>query len=269
METGLAPIVLVGAGRMGGAMLEGWLKAGLSTSRVVVVDPQPPASVTEREIRVADTVGDIEGWAGSIVLAVKPQVMEQVLPHLSGLARENTVVVSVAAGTSIATLAGVLPDGQPIVRAMPNTPAQIGKGMTVLVANRATTDDQRAGVEALLATSGRTAWIEDEALMDAVTAVSGSGPAYVFLLAECMAEAGERAGLPPELAQDLARQTIVGAGALLGEVDLPAKTLRENVTSPGGTTQAALDVLSRKGGLPDLMGEAVEAARARSVALGG
>ncbi len=187
---------------------------------------------------------------------------------MSALAAPDTAIVSIAAGVRLATLEKGFPAGQPIIRAMPNTPAQVGMSMTVAVPNANVTTLEREVVEALLSAIGKFAWIKDEALLDAVTAVSGSGPAYVFLLAECLAAAARDVGLPGDLADLLARQTVAGSGALLAESPLPPKTLRENVTSPGGTTAEALSVLMAEDGLKPLLIRAVEAAKKRSMELG-
>lgn len=261
------PLVLVGAGKMGGAMLAGWLDCGLDPKGVTVVDPSPPPEMTA----LVETAGiaraaSAEGLAAPAVLvvAVKPQMMAAVLPTLAPVVGPNTVVVSVAAGTRLSTLRAALGDAPAIVRAMPNTPAQVGRGMTVGCAGPEVTEAQRDIVTRLLEAVGDVAWIADENDMDAVTAVSGSGPAYVFLLAECLAAAGEAAGLAPELATRLARATVSGAGELLARSQESSETLRRNVTSPGGTTAAALAVLMAEAGVPDLMKAAVAAAAARS-----
>jgi pyrroline-5-carboxylate reductase len=200
-----------------------------------------------------------------IVVAVKPQVIDEVLPPLGRLARQNTVVLSVAAGRRMEGFEPHLGAGVAVVRAMPNTPASVGRGITVAIGNRHLTPAQRATCDALLKAIGEVAWIDDEGLMDAVTAVSGSGPAYVFYLAECMARAGAEAGLPPELAEQLARWTVSGAGELLHRSDLDAAALRQNVTSPNGTTFAALQVLmDADAGMAKLMAKAVAAAARRS-----
>jgi pyrroline-5-carboxylate reductase len=269
---GAAPLLLVGAGKMGGAMLERWLASGLDPRQVTILDPyiaaEQKAAVTGAGVSVAGSAGEIEGGFSLLVLAVKPQSMADVLPAVRPLSSAATTIVSVAAGIRLETLAAGFPPGQPIVRVMPNTPAQVGMGMSVGVGNAEVSEEQRAVVDALFAAIGKVAWVDDEAQMDAVTAVSGSGPAYVFLLAECLAEAGRQAGLPAELAKLLGRQTVAGAGALLAESPLPAGLLRQNVTSPKGTTAAALDVLMAEDGLQPLLTRAVEAAKRRSVELG-
>lgn len=268
-----APLLLVGAGKMGGAMLEGWLRRGLDPGQVTVIDPL----VEESRRQALEWEGVIFETSAAdvapadfrvLVIAVKPQIIDQALAEIRHLAAPETVVVSIAAGIRLDRLEMAFAAGQPIVRAMPNTPAQVGQGMTVAIGNGSPSADQRTVVDALLATIGQVAWIGDEALMDAVTAVSGSGPAYVFLLAECLAEAGIKAGLPPDLAERLARQTVAGGGALLAASDLPAAELRRNVTSPNGTTAAALAVLMAEGGLQPLLTEAVVAAKRRSIELG-
>jgi pyrroline-5-carboxylate reductase len=263
-------ILLAGAGKMGGAMLEGWLALGLSPARVAVIEPQPSRDIAvlgERGLRLnpsRDAAGDV----AAVVVAVKPQVADEAFPALVPFVGGTTVVVSIMAGRTLRFLADGLP-GAALVRAMPNTPAAIGRGITVAVANPRVSPEQRALVDALLSAVGVVEWIADEALMDAVTALSGSGPAYVFLLAEAMAHAGAAAGLPTALAATLARATVAGAGELLHRSPLDAATLRQNVTSPGGTTAAALDVLMAEDGLQRLMTQAIAAATKRSRELAG
>ena len=264
-------LVLVGAGKMGGAMLHGWLALGFDPAKAVVFEPQPSdeiAALAARGVRLnppADRVGD----AAAMVIAVKPQVAGEVVPAYAGLVGADTVAVSIMAGQTLKTLSGLLPSGTAIVRSMPNTPAAIGRGITVAVANGQVSAEQRALAHRLLAAVGAVEWVADEALMDAVTAVSGSGPAYVFLLAEAMAAAGVAAGLQPPLAAKLARETVAGSGELLHRSDLDAAVLRRNVTSPGGTTAAALEVLMAAEGLQPLMEKAVAAATRRSRELAG
>ena len=263
-------ILLAGAGKMGGAMLDAWVALGLSPANVVVLEPQPSpdiAALTERGVRLnppRDSVGDI----AAAVLAVKPQIAPEVLTALAPFVAGATVVLSIMAGRTLRFLADNLP-GAALVRAMPNTPAAIGRAITVAIANPRVSPEQRALVDALLSAVGAVEWITDEALMDAVTALSGSGPAYVFLLAESMARAGTAAGLPPTLAATLARATVAGAGELLNRSLLDPATLRQNVTSPGGTTAAALEVLMAQDGLERLMTAAVAAATKRSRDLAG
>jgi len=261
-----ASLLLVGCGKMGGAMLDGWLKAG-TVGRVVVVEPSGlPEGMRNPAVTAATGPQDLPaGFVPDVVvLAVKPQVMDGVVPGYAGLVGPNTVFLSVAAGKTIAYFHRHLGSDAAIVRAMPNTPAAIGRGITVACPNAAVGDAQRALCDALLRAVGEVGWVEDESLMDAVTAVSGSGPAYVFLLAEAMAAAGEAAGLPPELAQRLARVTVAGSGELLHQSPQSAAALREAVTSPGGTTRAALDVLMAPDGLTELMTRGVAAAAKRS-----
>ena len=202
------------------------------------------------------------------MIAVKPQMMDKVLPGLTGLVGPKTVVVSVAAGTPIATFKSYLGADLGVVRVMPNTPAQVGRGMFAGYASEGVAKDMCEAIADLMSSAGKFTWVSEEALIDAVTAVSGSGPAYVFYMVEALAKAGEALGLDVEAANLMARQTIVGAGELLHQSPLPASTLRENVTSPGGTTAAALAVLmAEKGGLYDLLAEATVAARDRSIEL--
>jgi pyrroline-5-carboxylate reductase len=262
-------LLLAGAGNMGSALLAGWLQQGLAPAQIIVQDPAPPPRATEllarRGLTARAAVSSLPDPPAVIVVAVKPQVMDEVFPGIAKLAGKSTVVLSIAAGRTIASFARHLPEGTAIVRAMPNTPAAIGRGITVGVPNAQVSARQRATCDALLRAIGEVSWIDDESLIDAVTAVSGSGPAYVFYLAECLADAAVKAGLPPELAQKLARTTVAGSGELLHRSDLGADVLRQNVTSPGGTTNAALEVLmARNGGLPELMREAVAAAARRS-----
>ena len=257
-------IALAGAGKMGGAMLTGWLAQGLDPTRVAVIEPQPSpeiSALTTKGIRLNPSAGDI-GKVDTLVVAVKPQSFREAGAALKPFVGTSTLAVSIMAGTTIATIGQVC--GGVVVRAMPNTPAAIGRGITVAVAARNVSAVQRATADALLRATGSVEWIDDESLMDAVTAVSGSGPAYIFLLAEELARAGVEAGLPEELATRLARETVAGSGELLHRSELASATLRQNVTSPGGTTAAALDVLMAKDGLQPLMIRAIAAAKKRS-----
>lgn len=259
-------VVLVGAGRMGGAMLASWLRLGLDPKHVAVLEPQASTEVSalaRNGLRLNPDAAQIRD-AAAVVIAIKPQEAPKVVPSLAPLVGAQTVAVSIMAGKSIGFLARALPAGTALVRAMPNTPAAIGRGITVAVPNAHVGASQRDLASRLLAATGAVEWISDEGLMDAVTAVSGSGPAYVFLLAETLANAGVAAGLPAALAQKLARETVAGAGELLNRSDLDAPTLRQNVTSPSGTTAAALEVLMGKDGLDALMTRAVAAATKRS-----
>lgn len=265
--TGGARLLLVGCGKMGGAMLDGWLSAG-TVARAVIVDPSgPPESVRGNPaVTTADGPGALpDGFAPDVVvLAVKPQVMDGVLPGYRALVRPGTVFLSIAAGKTIGSFERSLGGEAAIVRAMPNTPAAIGRGMTVAVGNAAVTAEQTALCDALLRAVGDVAWVADEALIDPVTAVSGSGPAYVFLLVEALAKAGEASGLPADLAMRLARATVAGAGELIHRSETAAADLRKAVTSPNGTTQAALEVLMAGDGVQPLLDRAVAAATRRS-----
>jgi pyrroline-5-carboxylate reductase len=264
------PIVLCGAGKMGGALLEGWLQAGLAPDKIAVIEPHPAppiAALAARGVRFNPAPAALKD-AAAIVIAVKPQIAAEAVPALAPMIGLTTVIVSIMAGRTLQFLAGALPNAGALVRAMPNTPAAIGRGITVAVPLHVN-EAQRDLAHRLLIASGTVEWVADEALMDAVTAVSGSGPAYVFLLAEALAQAGVGCGLPQPLAEKLARETVAGAGELLHRSALDAATLRENVTSPGGTTAAALDVLMRADGLSPLLQKAVAAATARSRKLAG
>jgi pyrroline-5-carboxylate reductase len=255
-------IALAGAGKMGGAMLTGWLAQGLDPRRVVVIEPHPSQEIKALAgIRLNPTPQDT-GEVDTLVVAVKPQSFREAGAALKQFTGSSTLVVSIMAGTPIAVLEAVV--GGSVVRAMPNTPAAIGRGITVAVAAKKVSAAQREIADALLRATGSVEWVDKESLMDAVTAVSGSGPAYVFLLAEELARAGVAAGLPAELATKLARETVAGSGELLHRSDLSSATLRQNVTSPGGTTAAALDVLMGPDGMEKLMTRAVAAATQRS-----
>ena len=257
-------IVLCGAGKMGGAMLSGWLAQGLDANRVAVIEPYPSDEIkalTARGVRLNPAPKDV-GSVAALVVALKPQMFREAGPQLRPFAGSSTLVVSIMAGITIAAINEVC--GGSVVRAMPNTPAAIGRGITVAVAAGNVSAAQRAVADALLRATGSVEWVDDEDLMDAVTAVSGSGPAYIFLLAEELARAGVAAGLPAALATKLARETVAGSGELLHRSDAPSATLRQNVTSPGGTTAAALEVLMGEGGMQQLMIRAIAAATKRS-----
>lgn len=266
-----APLVLIGAGKMGGAMLAGWLDRGLAADGVVVVEPRASA---ELAALCADRGVDLVASAPAgvkarvMIVAVKPQVLGDVLPGLVSLIGPETVVVSVVAGKTIAAFASGLGTAS-IVRTIPNTPAQVGRGITAAVADPSVSADDRALVAALLAAVGEVEWVARESDIDLVTAVSGSGPAYVFHMVEALAAAGAAAGLDADLAARLARATIEGAGELLWQSPESPEQLRVNVTSPGGTTAAALAVLMGEAGLTKLMTEAVAAAAKRSRELAG
>ena len=256
-------VMLVGAGKMGGALLEGWLRLGLDPAKVAVIEPNPSAQISALAARGLRLNPGAASRADAVVIAVKPQAAEQAVPAVARNIGAATLVVSIMAGRTLQFLSGALGTAAALVRAMPNTPAAIGRGITVAV-TRNVSAAQRDLADRLLAATGAVEWIDDEALMDAVTAVSGSGPAYVFLLAEALAQAGAAAGLPRHLAENLARETVAGSGELLHRSPLDAATLRENVTSPGGTTAAALAVLMGEKGLAALLDRAVAAATARS-----
>ncbi|WP_245803171.1 pyrroline-5-carboxylate reductase [Acuticoccus yangtzensis] len=258
------PLLLIGAGNMGGAMLEGWLNGGMDPQAVIVVDPTADLDALRRPgLRILKEPPAIV--AHTILLAVKPQIMGEVLPQLTANVDDETVLVSIAAGITVAKLKEL--GRGPIVRSIPNTPSSIGQGMTAAVAIDAS-DEVVATADELLGALGKVAWVDDEALIDAATAVSGSGPAYVFHMVEAMTAAGIKAGLPADVSETLARQTVIGAGALLARSPLDPATLRRNVTSPGGTTAAALSVLADTGALTELMTKAVDAAAKRSRELG-
>jgi pyrroline-5-carboxylate reductase len=258
------PILLAGAGKMGGAMLSGWLAQGLDPKQLAVIEPQPSGEISAlaaRGVRLNPSPADV-GAVATLVIALKPQTFGEAGAMLKPFAGPSTLAVSIMAGITIASISQICGGG--VVRAMPNTPAAIGRGITVAVAANNVGSAQRAVADALLRATGSVEWVDDEALMDAVTAVSGSGPAYVFLLAEELARAGVEAGLPEVLAEKLARQTVAGSGELLHRSDLSAATLRQNVTSPGGTTAAALAVLMGPDGMQSLLMRAVAAATRRS-----
>jgi len=260
------PLVLVGAGKMGSALLKGWLARGLKPKAALVIDPAPPPDSVAflAEAKIAAHAAPPAGVrAGLIVVAVKPQIIGDVLPALRSLVGPDTIVLSVAAGTTLKNLKSGLGDCA-IVRTIPNTPAQVGRGVTVAIGNDRVDAAARALVTGLLESVGAVIWVEKEALIDSATAVSGSGPAYVFHMVEALAAAAVAVGFDREAAEKLARATVEGAGELLYRSDLSATTLRENVTSPKGTTAAALKVLMARGGLTPLMKKAVAAARKRS-----
>lgn len=265
------PLILVGAGKMGGAMLTGWLAGGLDPQNVRVQDPSPPpeiaALLSQHGITAVETIAasDLGRPPSVIIAAVKPQVMDAVFPTVAPLAGPGTVVLSIAAGKTIGSFEKHLPPGTAVVRTIPNTPAAIGRGITVCAPNAHVTPAQRKLCDTLLEAIGEVGWVDDEDLIDVATAVSGSGPAYVFLLAECLAAAGVAAGLAPDLAARLAEATVSGSGELMRQSNLPPSTLRENVTSPNGTTYAALQVLmADEDGLAQLMKRAVARAAERS-----
>jgi pyrroline-5-carboxylate reductase len=265
-EGRLRSLILVGCGKMGTAMLRGWL-AGNAAARFLVVEPEGAplelASASTVEWHTTPHTLPNRQAPDAVVFAIKPQVIDAVVPHYRRWVRPETVFVSIAAGKTLAGLSRHLGPA-PLVRAMPNTPAAIGRAITVACATALVTRRQRQLCDRLFAAIGESAWVEEEGLINAVTAVSGSGPAYVFLLIEALARAGEAEGLPAELALRLARSTVVGSGELACVAPESPGQLRENVTSPGGTTRAALDVLMADDGLEPLIARAVAAAAARS-----
>jgi pyrroline-5-carboxylate reductase len=266
----ISSLLLVGAGKMGSAMLEGWLARGLNPRKVVVIEPQPVKAVkalTRRGLKL-NPKGKANP-AAVIIIAVKPQIAPDALPAVAPYVGKSTLVLSIMAGRTIGFLEKSLPAGAAVVRSIPNTPAAIRRGISVAVVNAKVSARQRKQATDLLSAIGEVEWVSDEALMDAVTATSGSGPAYVFLLAEAMTQGGTAAGLPAELAARLARETVAGAGELLRRSDLDAATLRQNVTSPGGTTAAALEVLMGPGGFDALLTRAIAAATRRGGELAG
>lgn len=260
-------LVLLGAGKMGGAMLQGWLDRGVPPARIVILDPSPPEeiarTIAEHGLRHNPAPGELER-VEVLVIAIKPQNFDAVLPTLAGLRSHRPLVLSIAAGRTIAGIEAFFGEDAAVIRAMPNLPAAIGYGITAMVANPKVSTGQLDLAQALLEAVGEVVTIDDEAMMDAVTAVSGSGPAYVFHLAECLAAAGVAAGLPEELATRLARATVSGAGELMRRSGRRASELREMVTSPKGTTYEALAVLMAEDGLEPLLTQAVAAAARRS-----
>jgi pyrroline-5-carboxylate reductase len=261
---GIKSVVLVGAGKMGSAMLQSWIRIGVDPGRITVLEPHPGPEIVALASRGLTLNPAGVAPATIIVVAVKPQVAADVVPGLVPWIGPGTLLASIMAGRTLRGIERVLPRGTAVVRAMPNLPAAIGRGITVAVPNAAVTASQRAVVDRLLTAIGAVEWIAEETLLDAVTAVSGSGPAYVFLLAELLARAGTAAGLPAGLATRLARATIAGSGEMLAQSPLTAETLRHNVTSPGGTTAAALEVLMRDDRLGALLTRAVAAATRRA-----
>jgi pyrroline-5-carboxylate reductase len=265
-------LVLIGAGKMGGAMLDGWLKAGVLASQIVAIDPAPPAEV--KALLDANGIAHNPPVASLsnvevVLVAVKPQIMDRVLQPLRGLAASSPLILSVVAGKTIASLAKHFGENAAIIRTIPNTPAAIGRGITAMAANAHVSAAQNALAEQLLASIGEVVRVPAEEQIDWVTAVSGSGPAYVFYLTECLAAAGEKIGLAPSLAMQLARATVSGSGELMRQSGIEAETLRKNVTSPNGTTYAALQVLMADDGMKPLMEKAIAAAAHRSKELAG
>ncbi|MGI9418268.1 MAG: pyrroline-5-carboxylate reductase [Geminicoccaceae bacterium] len=262
------PLLLVGSGKMGMALLRGWLDHGLLKDDVLAVEPAAAGRDAVKDLGVRAVTGpeDIPEGAGfrAVIFAVKPQMMADVLPAYRQVVADGALVISIAAGTAIARFEAMFGETTPVVRAMPNTPAAIGQGATALYGNPLVDGQQRDLAEALMAAVGQVHWLEDEGQMHAVTAMSGGGPAYVFLLIETLARAGIESGLPEALAWPMARATVSGSGALAAASDEEAAVLRKNVTSPGGTTQAALEVLMAEDGVQPLFDRAIRAASERS-----
>lgn len=268
------PLVLVGCGKMGGAMLAGWLEQGISRTDIHAVEPSAPLADEIRARHGVNVVSAMDELAANlapafVIFAVKPQMMDDVAPAYARFVQPNTVFLSIAAGKPIAYFENHLGIEAAIVRAMPNTPAAVGRGITVACANGHVSEDQRQMANTLLEAVGEATWVDDEDLLDAVTALSGGGPAYVFLLTEVMTEAGIEAGLPEDLAARLARATVAGSGELLRQATETPDVLRQNVTSPGGTTAEALRILMAEDGWQPLMTRAIAAATARSKELAG
>jgi pyrroline-5-carboxylate reductase len=265
----IPPVLLVGCGRMGSAMLAGWREQGLAPS--VAVDPAPSASECAGSdltvVADARVIPD-EFAPAAVIFAIKPQNAAAILPSYRRYA-SSAVFLSIMAGRTLTGITALLGPEAAIVRAMPNTPAAVRQGMTVGCPGPSVSQPQKALCDRLLQAIGTVAWVEDEALLDPVTAVSGSGPAYVFLLAELMEQAAIEQGIPPELARLLARQTVSGSGALLAASPEDSATLRKAVTSPGGTTAEALSVLMNPDAWPIAMSQAIAAATRRSRALAG
>jgi pyrroline-5-carboxylate reductase len=268
-------LLLAGCGKMGGALLEGWLQQGIPASDIIIVEPNTEIGMeltTQHGVSVLSSAGalSVDLNPAVVMMAVKPQVMDDVAPAYARFASSSTVFLSIAAGKNIQYFASMFGSDAAIVRAMPNTPAAVGRGITVCCANEPVRSEQRDVCTRLLEAVGTVDWVEDEGLIDAVTGLSGGGPAYVFLLVESLAKAGVAAGLPEDLAMRLARQTVAGSGELLHQSEEEPATLRKNVTSPGGTTAEALRVLmgeddrdSRRG-WQSLITDAVAAATNRS-----
>lgn len=273
-ESTPAGLVLVGCGKMGGALLRGWLANGIAAEEIVVVEPSRASLGALADVEglgVVDSAADLPPDLAPriIVFAVKPQAMDEVAPPYRAFLRPGTALLSIAAGKTIDYFEDIFGRAASVVRAMPNTPAAVGRGITAAISNANVSADDRALCDSLLSATGDIVWLTEESQMDIVTALSGGGPAYVFLLAECLADAGVAAGLPEGLATQLARVTVAGSGELLYRSDEPASQLRENVTSPKGTTEAALRVLMAEPGMKALMVEAIAAATARSRELAG
>ena len=266
-------LVLIGAGKMGTAMLQGWLDAGIGADRVTIFDPSPPpetkALIAEHSISHNPDVSSVDA-VEAILVAVKPQVVDEVLPAMAELARGNPLVVSVVAGKTISAFRRHFGEDTPVIRTIPNTPAAVGRGITAMAASDGVSPQQSELATALLSSLGEVVSVPEETMIDACTAISGSGPAYIFYMTECMTAAALELGLPPDIAEQLARATVAGAGELMRATGIPASVLRENVTSPNGTTHAALQVLmADSDGMKQLMTRATAQAKKRSRELAG
>jgi pyrroline-5-carboxylate reductase len=265
----MGKLLLVGCGKMGGAMLDGWLSRGLAAADVLVAEPVEALRPKNAGLRAVGSTSEISETPEIVVLAVKPQTMDAVLPDLKRFADEGTVFLSIAAGKTLRYFASHLGAAAKMVRSMPNTPAAVRQGITVACAAQGVSAAEKKRCQELLEAVGQALWVEDEALLDPVTALSGSGPAYVFLLVEAMAAAGAKLGLPVDMAMQLARATVAGSGELLKQSSEPAQQLRVNVTSPGGTTAEALKVLMAVDGIQSVFDKALAAASRRSRELAG
>jgi pyrroline-5-carboxylate reductase len=265
-------LVLIGAGKMGGAMLEGWLRIGMNPAGISLIDPNPSdemVALASEKGMALNPSADAIAPADVLVLATKPQMLDTAAPAVQAFIHPRTLLISILAGKTLGDLSARLPNANAVIRAMPNLPASVQRGATAAAPGPGVSGAQRAMADALLGSIGKVEWLESEDLIDAVTAVSGSGPAYVFHLVECLAAAGTAAGLPADIAERLARATVEGAGEMLFQSPLSPATLRQNVTSPGGTTAAALAVLMADDGLSPLMHKAVAAAKRRAGELSG
>ena len=260
-------LLLVGCGKMGGAMLEGWLARGVSASDVVVAEPVE--ALRPKKVKCVASSSEVNDKPEIVVLAVKPQSMDMVLPDLKRFAEAGSVFLSIAAGKTLKYFGQHLGAGAKVVRSMPNTPAAVRQGITVTTASKGVSAGEKKACTDLLEAVGQALWVDDEALLDPVTALSGSGPAYVFLLVEAMAAAGAKLGLAPDMAMQLARATVAGSGELLKQSSEAASQLRINVTSPGGTTAEALKVLMATDGIQPVFDKALAAASRRSKELAG
>ncbi|MBX9943307.1 MAG: pyrroline-5-carboxylate reductase [Reyranella sp.] len=265
----MGKLLLVGCGKMGGAMLDGWLSRGLAAADVVVAEPAEASRPKQAGLRVVSSSSEIGETPEIVVLAVKPQSMDATLTDLRRFADAGAVFLSIAAGKTLGYFASHLGKGAKVVRSMPNTPAAVRQGITVATAAPGVSAAEKKRCHDLLEAVGQVLWVDDEALMDPVTALSGSGPAYVFLLVEAMAAAGAKLGLSPDMAMQLARATVAGSGELLRQSVDPAAQLRVNVTSPGGTTAEALKVLMAADGIQPVFDKALAAASRRSKELAG